>query len=459
MGQEARAGCHVLVADDDPAMVAMLAEGLEELGYRVTSSASAVDASKLVQDEAFDILVTDLRMPGMDGIALLGASRRAVPERPVIVMTAFGAIDTAVESLRKGAHHYLLKPFKLAELDLVIARALEDRAVRREARTLKRAFDESYALENLVASSAGMRAACELVERVADADVPVLIVGETGTGKGLLARAVHARSARASKPFVAVNCAALPDTLLETELFGHVKGAFTGASASRPGLFVEADGGTLFLDEVGDMVPALQAKLLDVLERRSVRAVGASRERAVDVRVVSATHRDLRARIAAGLFREDLLYRLEGIAIEVPPLRRRREDLPELVTRFLSEARASNPKAVVERFSPEAMERVLAFGWPGNVRELRHAVARAVLLGREAEAAVTDLPPSVSPTIADRAALDFGDVILPVRELQRRYAAWVLERVGGRKSLACEKLGIDAKTLNKWLAADEARDG
>jgi two-component system response regulator HydG len=370
-------------------------------------------------------------------------------------MTAFGAVDTAVESLRKGAYHYLLKPFKVAELDIFVRRALDERALRREASSLRRALRDRYSLDGFIAESGAMREVRELVERVADAGVPVVLHGETGTGKGLVARILHGASTCASGPFVSVNCAALPESLLESELFGHVKGAFTGATTARAGLFVEADGGTLFLDEVGDMVPALQAKLLDALERRVVRAVGASRERAVDVRVVAATHRDLRALVAEGKFREDLLYRLEGIAIEIPPLRHRRDDIPLLVDAFIASARARTPKAVVERLSREAMDRVLAFDWPGNVRELEHAIARAVLLGRSPEAGVRDLPPVVAQEQPPRSTPQFGDELVPVRDMQRRYAAWVLERVGGRKMLACEKLGIDAKTLNKWLAADD----
>jgi two-component system response regulator HydG len=291
---------------------------------------------------------------------------------------------------------------------------------------------------------------------VADADVPVLFVGETGTGKGLIARALHARSARANSPFVTVNCAALPENLLESELFGHVKGAFTGATSNRAGLFVEADGGTLFLDEIADMVPSLQAKLLDVIERRAVRAVGAARERSADVRILAATHRDLRKRVAEGLFREDLLYRLEGIVIPIPALRHRREDIPVLIETFLSEARSSNARSVVERLSRAAIDIMLAYPWPGNVRQLEHAVAHAVLLGRSVEAGPDDLPPAIMNWRKVGAEIDFGEELLPVRELQRRYAAWALERVGGRKTLACEKLGIDAKTLNKWLANGDA---
>jgi len=447
----------VLVVDDDAAMREMLADGLRAVGYEVRA-ASGREAAALARDPEVDVLVTDLRMPEIDGITLLTLSKEVAPERPVIVMTAFGAIDTAVECLRKGAYHYLLKPFKVAELDLFVRRALDDRALRREAKTLKKALADRRSLDTLVAESAAMEGVKDLVERVADADVSVLVVGETGTGKGLVARALHARSSRAAGPFVAVNCAALPEALLESELFGHVKGAFTGATSTRGGLFVEADKGTLFLDEIGDMAPVLQAKLLHVLESRTVRAVGAERERSVDVRIVSATHRDLRARVAAGLFREDLLYRLEGVAIELPPLRQRRDDIPRLVERFVADARAATPKGVVERLSREAMELVLSYSWPGNVRELEHAVARAVLLGRAVEAQPGDLPPAVSSPRRVRSDVDFGDTVVPVRELQRRYAAWALERVGGRKTLACEKLGIDAKTLNKWLAVDDPKD-
>jgi len=447
----------ILVVDDDAAMVSTIADGLEDRGYEVATATTAEDAEAKLRDRSIDLIVTDLRMPGMDGIELLDRSRRVAPERPVIVITAFGAVDSAVESLRKGAYHYLLKPFKVAELDIFVRRALDERALRREATSLRRALGDRYAIDSVVARCGAMQEVRDLVERVADADVPVVLYGETGSGKGLIARALHARSARASGPFVPVNCAAIPENLLESELFGASKGAFTGAT-TRPGLFVEADGGTLFLDEVGDMVPALQAKLLDVIERRAVRALGASRERTVDVRVVSATHRDLRARAAEGLFREDLLYRLEGVAIEIPPLRQRAEDIPVLLARFLAEARAQHPRAVVERFSDEAVRSLLAYPWPGNVRELEHAVTRAVLLGRGREAQPSDLPSAITTRKSSVRDLDFGAEVVPVREIQRRYAAWALERVGGRKNLACEKLGIDAKTLNKWLAADHGNE-
>jgi two-component system response regulator HydG len=444
----------VLVVDDDAAMVSTIADGLEDRGYDVARASTRDEAEAGVRDLSIEIVVTDLRMPAFDGIALLDLSRRLAPERPVIVMTAFGAVDSAVESLQKGAYHYLLKPFKVAELDIFLRRAIDDRALRREAKSLRTALRDRYSINEVIARSGAMQEVRDLVDRIADADVPIVLYGETGTGKGLIARVLHARSSRSAAPFVPVNCAAIPENLLESELFGVVKGAFTGATTTRAGLFVEADGGTLFLDEVGDMVPALQGKLLDAIERQSVRAVGASRERPIDVRIVAATHRDLRARATQGLFREDLLYRLEGVAVEIPPLRQRRDDIPVLVARFLEEARAQNPRAVVERFAREAIELVMAYPWPGNVRELEHAVTRAVLLGKGQEAQPADLPPSVAAHPATDRSIDFGHDIIPVRDLQRRYALWAMDRLGGRKMLACEKLGIDTKTLNKWLNAE-----
>jgi two-component system response regulator HydG len=443
----------VLVIDDDAAFAETVADGLVALGWRATPVGDGERAARLIRERQFDALVSDLRMPGIDGLELLTLAKQLAPERPVIIMTAFSAIDSAVECVRQGAYHYLTKPFKVAELDLFLLRALENRALRKTARELRRALDDRYALGALIGPSAPMRDTFELVRRVADATLPVVIVGETGVGKTLIARALHAESERAGAPFVSVNCAALPETLLESELFGHVRGAFTGASGSRAGLFAEASGGTLFLDEIGDMQPALQAKLLHALESGRVRPLGASKEREVDVRIVTATHRDLRTLVAAGSFREDLLYRLEGVVIELPPLRQRREDIPHLAQHFLTQARARHPRATVERFSAAATRVLLEYRWPGNVRELEHAVGRAVLLGRGEEVEVSDFPSAL--LAQPEPVREFGDSVIPVRELQKRYAAWALERLGGRKMVTCEKLGIDAKTLAKWLAPDD----
>jgi two-component system response regulator HydG len=444
----------VLVVDDEPDMADMLADGLRDRGYDATACGSSTDAAKRLSTDPIDALVTDLRMPHVDGMALLALSRQAAPERPVIVMTAYGAIETAVDAIRQGAFHYLTKPFALEELSLFLARALDDVRVRSEARSLRAALRETVGLGSLVAASVAMREVFDLAARVADAATPVLIVGETGTGKSALARAIHATSVRASHPFVAVNCAALPETLLESELFGHVKGAFTGATSARGGLFAEADGGTLLLDEVGEMSAALQAKLLHVIESRTVRAVGAAKERQVDTRVLAATHRDLHERVRSGAFREDLLYRLDVVTIQVPPLRHRREDVPLLVERMLADAKAKHPRSVVERLGPDAMQRLMDHAWPGNVRELAHAIERVVLLGRDVEAGAGDLPPSVTggppPDMPD--VLEGG--VLPIREVQRRYAAWALEKLGGRKARTAEALGVDVKTLSKWLAGE-----
>jgi len=444
----------VLVVDDNLAFAESVAEGLSAFGWQVCALGDGTRALELIREREFDALVTDLRMPEVDGLKLLAAAKQLAPERPVIMMTAFSAIDSAVECVRRGAYHYLTKPFKVAELDLFLRRALETSALRKTARDLRRALGERYALGALVGRSAAMSDVFELVRRVADATLPVMIVGETGVGKTLIARALHAESARAEAPFVSVNCAALPEPLLESELFGHLRGAFTGATATRPGLFVEAHGGTLFLDEIGDMQPALQAKLLHVLERGAIRPIGATKEREVDVRVVTATHRDLRKLVQAGSFREDLLYRIEGVVIELPPLRQRRDDIPLLAQHLLDGARARHPRATVERFSPAASRALLEYRWPGNVRELEHAIGRAVLLGRGENIEAADLP-NVTGRAQGASARDFGDSVIPVRELQREYAAWALERLGGRKMVTCEALGIDSKTLAKWLSTDD----
>jgi two-component system response regulator HydG len=439
----------VLVVDDQLSMAETIADGLGDHGYDAVPMASSRDAAVALETDHFDALVTDLRMPQLDGLGLLAVSRKANANRPVIVMTAYSAVDTAIESIRQGAYHYMTKPFKVDELVLFLEKALGEAKLRREALALRRALRERFGLDNLVGTSAAMREVADLVERLADATAPVLIVGETGTGKGVVARAIHAQGSRAEAPFVAVNCAALPETLLESELFGHVKGAFTGAVASRVGLLQEADGGTLFLDEIGEMSPALQAKLLHVLESGTVRAVGANKEQAIDTRILAATHRDLRERVAAGVFREDLLYRLDVITIAIPPLRQRRDDLPALIRHFLGRAKEKHPRSSVKEMAQDTLERLLEHAWPGNVRELEHVIERAVLLGRGPLVTVRDLPASVGATAT--AGLSFVGDIVTFRELQRRYAAWAYERLDGRKVLTAEKLGVDFKTLSRWL--------
>jgi two-component system response regulator HydG len=447
----------VLVVDDDVAMAEMVVDGLEQHGFTATALSEADQALAAIDGANYDALVSDLRIPGTDGLTLLAKSKSSAPESPVIVMTAFSEVDTAIESIRRGAYHYITKPFQVAELALFLRRALDESALRREARTLRSALRSS--LGGMIGDTPGMRDLFDLVRRAADSSVPALLLGETGTGKALVARALHAESARAEQPFVVVNCAAIPENLLESELFGHVRGAFTGASTDRAGLFEQADGGTVFLDEIGEVPIHLQAKLLHALETGELRRVGSSREHKVDVRVIAATHRDLRARLESGEFRDDLLYRLDVISIEVPPLRQHIGDLPRLVDHFLESARTRNPKTPLARLAPEAIEALTRYTWPGNVRELEHLIERLAVLARSEEATLADLPPHIASPSPTPARLDFGDTVLPIREIQRRYAGWALERFGGAKMTTCDALGIDSKTLAKWLSSDGSRRG
>jgi DNA-binding NtrC family response regulator len=348
----------------------------------------------------------------------------------------------------------LTKPFGVDELVLFLRRALDDRRLRRETGELRRRLSDA-APGGLVGRSTAMRAVFEMVARIADADVPVLLTGETGTGKTTIAAALHARSQRASAPFVAVNCAAIPEQLLESELFGHTRGAFTGATQASQGLFAEADQGTLFLDEIGELQPALQAKLLHVIERGVVRPIGGTRERRVHTRILAATNLDLAAAVRAGEFREDLYYRLALIVLEIPPLRDRREDIPLLVEQSLESARRRYPTAVPRRVGDEVMAAFLAYRWPGNVRELAHLIERLVLLSRNEVIVPADLPRgfgSEDPDGADSEPAPFGDAVLPLREIQRRYARWAVARHGGVKAHAARALGVDIKTLMKLLS-------
>lgn len=441
----------VLIADDNLEMARTIADGLSERGYDTVAVSAGQEAIDVLASDQLDAVVTDLRMPGVDGMAVLAASRRIDAQRPVIVMTAYSAIDSAVESIRQGAYHYLTKPFKLDELAIFLQRALDDYRLRHEASALRKTLKQRFSTTNLIGDSPALRAVIDVIERVADADVPVLITGETGTGKGIVARALHAESERSAAPFVPVNCGALPEALLESELFGHVRGAFTGASSDRPGLFAEASGGTIFLDEIGELPLPLQAKLLHVLESGNVRPVGATRERAVKARVVAATNRDLREATRTGSFREDLLYRLDVVTVSLPALRHHREDIPALLAHFLRLAKEHHPRSSVVRFSAAAVRLLLTYYWPGNVRELAHAVERAILLGRNDEAGPEDLLPEIQRG-GPPSELEFRGGVLPFRVLQHRYATWALAQFAGHRGRTAERLGVDGKTLARWLS-------
>ena len=439
----------VLVVEDDPEMLALVREHLEGEGYAVMGVGRGAEATAQLRSGEFDVVLTDLRLPDVDGMEVLRTARETQREAPVILFTAFGSIETAIQAIRHGAYDYVTKPFALEEISLLVGKALEDRRLREENRRLREEVTERYRFHNLLGASPAMQAVFALIRQAAPGDANILISGDSGTGKELVAKALHYNSPRAERPFVPVNCAAIPASLLESELFGHVKGAFTGAMKARRGLFREAEGGTLFLDEVGDMSPELQAKLLRVIEDRVVRPVGSDEAAPVDLRLIAATNKDLVARIQEGLFREDLYYRLAVIPIHLPPLRERREDIPLLAEHFLRRAAEASAKAM-RGFTPEAMATLLRHPWPGNVRELENVVERAVTL------AVSDqIPPEAllldASARATPAALLAQAARRPtLEELTVEYVSLVLREVGGDKDKAAEILGVSKRTLYRW---------
>jgi DNA-binding NtrC family response regulator len=438
----------VLVADDDAVARALLVEVLEREGYRVRAAADGGACIEVAEAEALDAALVDLRMPDVDGMTALKRIAAVQPDLPVIMLTAFASIETAIEAIRAGAYDYLSKPFRIEEIKIVVRRALHARRLVRENLQYRQELTDRYRLENLVGQSPGMVAIYTLVARVAALETTVLIQGETGTGKELVARAIHHASPRARGPFVVVDCTALPETLVESELFGHERGAFTGAAAARRGLLETADGGTCFLDEVGELSLPLQAKLLRALQERSVRRVGGNTSIPVDVRVVAATNRDLRRRVDEGAFREDLFYRLNVVLMRVPPLRERAGDVPLLAQHFLGRYAASSGKACTG-FAREAVDRLTAYAWPGNVRELEHAVERAVALSSTALILPEDLPPEVTGGRPEAPAVPSRRMTLD--ELKRWYVETVLAETGGNKLRAAEVLGIDRRTLYRIL--------
>jgi two-component system response regulator HydG len=445
----------ILVVDDHVEMGEMLKEPLTDAGYLVDVASSGEEAVAQLRARLYDVVLCDLRMKEVDGLDVLAAALKIDPGLPVLLMTAFGAVESAVEAMKRGAYHYITKPFRLDEVLLYVERALEERRLRAEHHTLKRQAADRSGLGSLIGRSTSMRTLYELIERVAHSEVPVLVRGESGSGKELVARALHSEGPRRLGPFVAVNCTALPHALLESELFGHVKGAFTGATTARRGLFVEADGGTLFLDEIGDMAPELQAKLLRVLEDGEVRAVGADGARSVDVRVVAATHQDLEARVKEGRFRADLFYRLNVVSLRIPPLRERGEDIPMLVEHFMAQARARNARSPVTGLAPEVVMELARMPWPGNVRELENLVERLVVLGGQPTVDLALLRLHACASLPDTHPLAAAqEQVVPLRQLEGEYIAWVVARCGGNKTRAAELLGIDVSTIHRRERAD-----
>ena len=444
----------VLVVDDDLDMCTYLALALRRHGFEVEHFTAAEPAFQALEGGRFDVLITDLNMRGMNGIELCQRVVATHTDLPVVVITAFGSLDTAVAAIRAGAYDFITKPFDMEVLVLALRRAVQHHSLKDEVQRLRQEVGQVPRFEELAGESPPMQRLYELLAKVAAADSSVLIRGETGTGKELVASAIHTRSARARGPFVAINCAAFPEPLLESELFGHVRGAFSGAVADHQGLFVRAHGGVLFLDEVGDMPAALQAKLLRALQERRVRPVGGTEEREVDVRIVAATHHDLETAVEEGRFRSDLFFRLNVIGVELPPLRARGNDVLLLAQSFLARQAARSGKRV-QGFTPQVAERLLAYGWPGNVRELENCIERAVALTSHEQLVVEDLPAAIRDHRAETPALvphaaDPG--LLPTLEdVERRYVLHVLEVVRGNKSLAAKVLGLDRRTLYRKL--------
>jgi DNA-binding NtrC family response regulator len=444
-------GGTVLVVDDDRAAGDVLVEALRHRKFSPRWVGSAPEAlAFLASGEPCDVVLTDLRMPGLSGLDLAAAVARDHPGVPVVVITAFGSIRTAVDAIQHGAYDFLTKPYDLELVALTLDRAVEHRRTQQELARLR--AEREPADDGILTRSPVMQAVLSTITRVAETDVTVLVHGESGTGKELIARAIHRRSPRASGPFVAINCAALPEQLLESELFGHAKGAFTDARASRPGLFARAHGGTIFLDEIGDMPMSMQSKLLRVLEDRKIRPVGSDAEIPTDVRVVAATNRDLEAEVAAGRFREDLYFRIQVIEIPLPPLRVRSGDILLLAHEFLRRAteRAGRPMLAV---SPAAAKRLSAYDWPGNVRELQNCIERAFALcdGKTLEEA--DLPERVRAVDSLRAgfAVDDSSGLVPLEEIERRYILHAMRTLDGNKRVAAQVLGLDRSTLYRKL--------
>ena len=446
-----RARANVLVVEDDAAMRDLLVEELGEGHFRVESAAGGRAGVERVKQGGIDVVVSDLRMPDLDGFDLLRDLKASEPSPHVIVITAFGSIDTAIKAVKLGAYDYITKPFEIEALVLAVDKALAERGLRREVARLRREVARPYGLENIIGKSPAMQEIFDLVTRLGGSNASVLVTGESGTGKELIARAIHFNSPRAKKPFVAVNVAAIPETLIESELFGYKRGAFTDARTDHAGLFLEADGGTIFLDEIGELPPPLQAKLLRVLQERELRPLGATRSEKIDVRVVAATNRELESRLRAGQFREDLYYRLNVIHIAVPPLRSRVEDILPLTEHFMGAARRRGVSSPAKTVSPSAVKAPLAYPRPGNVRELENFIERALALCDGEQVGVDDLPPQVKERRG-------GDLLagalargLTLAEIEREYIERVLAAEGGNKTRAAQRLGLDRKTLYRKL--------
>jgi DNA-binding NtrC family response regulator len=441
----------ILIVEDEAKMRRLLELNLGEDGFTTLSAEDAEAGLKLLRENVVDLVVTDLKLPGMNGLEFLQAIKRQNAALPVVVMTAFGTVETAVEAMKAGASDYVLKPFSLSEMRMVIRKELDVRNLREENRSLREALGKRYVHPNVVARSVKMQEVLATVERVAPTNSTVLLGGESGVGKDLIARAIHEKSRRASGPFIKINSSAIPENLLESELFGYEKGAFTGANASKPGKFELADKGTLFLDEIGDVPPAIQVKLLRVLQEREFERLGGTRTVKVDVRLIAATNRDLREALEQGTFREDLYYRLNVVPIDIAPLRQRKEDIPDLVNLFISRFAGDSGKQV-KSISPEAMQILVSYHWPGNVRELQNIIERACALAKGTVLEVGDIHLDVRPAKAANGAGGFLPEGMTLEHWEDEMIREALRRANGNKSQAARLLGLSRNALRYRLS-------
>jgi DNA-binding NtrC family response regulator len=447
----------ILIIDDDPGMVQVISDICQERGHSTVAFNSGAKAIENMASHSPQLIITDVRMEKVGGFDVLKEAKEVLPGTPVIMITAYKQIEVAIEAMKLGAHDYITKPFKVDELQIAIQRALDYQADRREIRALRQVVKEKFRFQNIIGTSTRMQEIYNLIAKIADTDSTILIQGESGTGKELVARALHFNSSRQHQPFVAINCSALPENLLESELFGHRKGAFTGAVQDKIGLFEEAEMGTIFLDEVNSMAVSLQTKLLRVLQERQIRKVGDNKSHSINVRVLAATNEALHDKIKASNFREDLYYRLAVIPIEMPALRERLDDIPLLVQHFLQK-NASNSNTEPKKIDPKALETLAHYRWPGNVRELENAIERACALCDDGLIKVQDLPPQIV-RLASAPQMEAASGLLPVgqtldeyiRDQERRYIEETIKHNGGSREKAAKMLGISMATLYRKL--------
>jgi two-component system response regulator PilR (NtrC family) len=440
----------IMVIDDEESMCKFMQIMLKKEGYEVTTSQSSQEALNILKTRNYDLVIADLMMPGLNGLELLSRVKSLDPEASFIVMTAYASVDTAIEALKNGAYDYLTKPFKVDEIKIAIKKALEQKRMKRENISLKKQLKKEFSFDNFLGSSSQILEMKKMAEKVAQSDSTVLIQGESGTGKELVAKAIHYCSLRSDKPFVSINCAAIPETLLESELFGHLKGAFTGAIREKEGLFKVADGGTFFLDEIAATSLAIQVKLLRVLEEREIIPVGGTKPIEVDVRLIAATNADLEQEVKLEKFRPDLFYRLNVFPITIPPLRERKDDIKLLIFHFIKKY-SEKLKVKEKKISEETLNRLISYHWPGNVRELENTIERAALLAKNEEITQNELPFKIIKSEPAKLAeqTEFEDPTL--EEVEKAYIYWVLKNTDWHKSKASQILGIDNSTLYRKI--------